>query len=140
MAGYKTMEQLQAALNKSISIAVEKTAKEAEDMLKKCVNEQYYKDPGFYPNVYERTETFLYSVAMTTINNKADIYIDINGMHYKNGFSPWQVVSWASESKHGAEYYQTGTEDFWSRFIDWCNENLIKILKENIQKQGIRFK
>ena len=61
-------------------------------------------------------------------------------MHYKNNFSPWQVVKWASESKHGADYYQTNTSDFWTTFIDWCNTNLIDILKMNLRKYGLKVK
>ena len=110
-------------------------------MLHTCIKEQYYEDPGFYPHVYQRTETFLSSVAYQMLSsNSAEIYVDGDGMHYKNGFDSWQVVSWASESKHGADYYQTGTEDFWTRFIDWCNENLLDILKKNLRLYGIQTK
>lgn len=121
--------------------AVQETAKTAKDMLHQYVDEQYYKDPGFYPNVYQRTETFLSHVVSKMLSsNSAEIYIDIEGMHYKNGFDAWQVVSWASESKHGAEYYQTDTEDFWTTFLEWCNDNLLNILKANLKKYGLTVK
>lgn len=138
---FKTMVELKSYVKSLCAKAVQETATEAKDMLYKCVDEQYYKDPEFYPNVYQRTEEFLSHVACQMLSsNSAEIYIDIEGMHYKNGFDPWQVVSWASESKHGADYYQTSTEDFWTTFIDWCNDNLVKILKKNLTKYGLKVK
>lgn len=137
----KTYKGLFKALNKNINKAVQETANEAKEKLHECIDEQYYNDPGFYPNVYKRTETFLSSAAMLMLSsNSAKIYIDIEGMHYMNNFNEWQVVEWASESKHGADYYQTDTEDFWTTFIDWCNDNLLDILVKNLKKNGLNVK
>lgn len=130
---------LQAYLSTICYLAVENTAKTAGEKLKECIKEQYYDDPGFYPDVYKRTEQFLGHAAYQLLsNNTAKIYVDTDGMHYKNNFDPWQVVSWASESKHGADYYQTDTADFWTVFTDWCNENLINILKDQLRKYGLK--
>lgn len=138
---FTTMVGLQNYIESACEKAIQETAKTAKDMLHQCVDEQYYKDAGFYPNVYQRTETFLsYVVSKMLSSNSAEIYIDIEGMHYKNGFDAWQVVSWASESKHGAEYYQTDTEDFWTTFLEWCNDNLLNILKANLKKYGLTGK
>lgn len=138
---FRTPVELQKYLQVLCDKAVKDTAEEAKKQLTKCIDEQYYNDPGFYPNVYERTEAFLNSAACQLISNgKAEIYIDGDGMHYRNGFNSWQVIEWASESKHGADYYQTSTEDFWSTYIDWCNENLIGLLKMNLQKVGLNVK
>ena len=60
-------------------------------------------------------------------------------MHYKNDISPWQVDKWASESKNGSYYYKKDTKDFWTVFIDWCNKNLMDLLKNNLRKQGFNF-
>ena len=130
-------KQIQDACNK----AVESTAITLIGKLQDCIDKQYYKDPGFYPNVYERTETFLKHVAYSMLSsNQAQIYVYIEGMHYKNNFSPWQVVKWASESKHGADYYQTNSKDFWTVFIDWCNDYLIDLLKKNLRQQGLNIR
>ena len=135
------MNDLKKQVDIACGKAVEATAITMMNKLQDCINEQYYKDPEFYPNVYKRTMTFFNHVAYDMLtSNKAQIYVDIEGMHYKNNFSPWQVVSWAAESKHGADYYQTGTEDFWSVFIEWCNDNLVDLLKSNLRKQGINIK
>lgn len=138
---FTTMVELQNYLESACEKAVKDTAQVAKEMLYQCVDEQYYGDPKFYPNVYQRTEEFLSHITSQLLSsNSAKVYIDIDGMHYKNGFSPWQVVSWASESKHGADYYQTDTMDFWTRFIEWCNDNLVNLLKNNLRKYGLKIK
>lgn len=137
----KTYKGLVTALNKNINVAVKETANEMKEKLQECIDEQYYHDPEFYPNIYKRTETFLSSAAMQMLSsNSAEIYVDIEGMHYKNGFDSWQIVRWASKSKHGSDYYQTGTSDFWTTFLDWCNNNLMNILKTNLRKHGLQVK
>lgn len=121
--------------------AVKDTAEEAKKQLTNCINIQYYKDPEFYPNVYKRTNTFLTSAACQLISGgTAEIFIDAEGMHYKNGFNSWKIINWASESKHGADLYQTTTPNFWSTYIEWCNDNLIDLLKKNLRKVGLSVK
>ena len=137
----KNINDLKKQVDIACSKAVENAAKEIKDKLYECIDAQYYKDLEFYPNVYKRTKTFLTHAAYLMLSsNSAQIYVDIEGMHYKNNFSSWQVVKWASESKHGAEYYQTSTDDFWTEFIDWCNENLFDLLKKNLRTQGLNVK
>lgn len=137
----RTYKGLVKALEKNINAAVKETADEMKEKLYECIDEQYYHDPEFYPNFYKRTETFLSSAAMRMLSsNSAEIYVDIEGMHYKNEFNSWQIVSWASESKHGSDYYQTETTDFWTTFLDWCNNNLMSILKRNLMKHGLQVK
>lgn len=137
----RNMNVLKKTVNVATNKAIQDTAKEAENELRKCIDDQYYKDPDFYPNIYERTEEFLrHATSQILLSNTAEIYVDIKGMHYKNNFSPWQVVKWASESKHGADYYQTSTTDFWTQFIDWCNTNLLNIFKKNLKKNGLNIK
>ena len=137
---FNTVVEIQNYIESACEKAILETSNTAQEELTRCIQEQYYNDPGFYPNVYERTETLLRSATYQMLSKtSSEIYVDIQGMHYKNGFSPWQVVSWASESKHGAEYYQTDTQDFWTTFIDWANKNLINILKQNLRKNGIKI-
>ena len=137
---FKNLGQLEDYLNTACNKAIDKTAKAAQEKLKECIDTQYYKDPSFYPNVYKRTQEFLNHAAYQLLTSKsAEVYIDIEGMHYKNSFSAWQVVSWASESKHGADYYQTDTTDFWTVFIEWCNDNLLNLLITNLKQAGLKI-
>lgn len=136
----KNVSDLQKIIEFACSKAVEETARTVMNKLHDCIDKQYYKDPDFYPNIYQRTHEFFNHVAYDMISsNNVQIYVDIEGMHYKNNFSPWQIVKWASESKHGAEYYQTNTDDFWTVFIEWCNKNLMNLLKCNLRNKGLKI-
>ncbi|MDE5830622.1 MAG: hypothetical protein K2H53_02870 [Clostridia bacterium] len=141
MATVKTYTALVNELNNRVTLSVQNVAKIVCDKLWECIDKQYYNDPGFYPNIYKRTETFLNSVTYEMLGkNSARVGIDIAGMHYKNGFSARQVVDWAKESMHGAPMYQTATEDFWSVFIEWADENIPELLKSELKKNGLNVK
>lgn len=137
---FTSVVDLQNYINISCNKAVESTAIIIRDKLKNFVNEQYYNDPEFYPNWYQRTETFLNSCAYEMLSsNKAQIGIDTDSMRYSNNFSGEQVALWASQSMHGAPYYQTNTQSYWSAFLEWADNNVILILKEELEKQGLKI-
>ena len=141
MATAKTYTVLVNELNKRVSTSVQNVAKVVCEKLSECIDEQYYRDPGFHPNIYKRTETFLNSATYEMLGkNSARVGIDTIGMHYKNGFSARQIVDWAKESMHGAPMYQTDTEPFWDVFIEWADENIPKLLKAELKKNGLNIK
>ena len=126
-------------VTKAVTIAVRNVAHEVCNKLHDCISEQYYLDPGFYPNVYKRTETFLNSAAYRMISDKSAIIgVDISSMHYKSGFSAKQIGEWASKSMHGSPLYQTSTNDFWSEFITWADANVPQLLKNELKRQGLK--
>ena len=67
MAQVKTYSALVKEINKRVTIAIQNVAKITCDKLKECIDEQYYQDPSFYPNIYQRTEQKGY-------NAKAQLY------------------------------------------------------------------
>ena len=141
MAQVRTYSALVNEINKRVEKAIKIVAEEVCKKLHECINEQYYNDPGFYPNVYQRTEAFLNSAAYEMLGgNSARVGIDTSSMHYKNGFSARQVVDWAKESMHGSSLYQTDTEDFWSVFIEWADDNVPLLLRSELKKQGLNVK
>ena len=128
-------------VKKACEEAVQETADIAHRKLQECISEQYYNDPEFSPKFYKRTEEFLNHAAYQILSSgTAEIYVDTEGMHYKNNFNAWQVVEWASMSMHGGEKYKTSTMDFWTAFIEWCDNNLISVLKTNLRKHGVSIK
>lgn len=138
---FSTIADLQSYIQSACEDAVCETAKTAMEKLQECIETQYYDDPEFYPEFYCRTEEFLNSATWQLLSStSAEVGVDTAYMRYKNGFDPKQVVEWASESMHGSWKYQTNTEDFWSVFLKWCDENLIKLLRQNLQKHGIKAK
>lgn len=141
MATVKTYSALVNEINKRVTLSVKNVAQIVCDKLRECIDEQYYHDPGFYPNIYKRTEAFLNSATYEMIGkDSARVGIDTTGMHYKNGFSARQVVEYAKESMHGAPMYQTETESFWDVFIEWADENVPKLLKNELKKNGLNVK
>lgn len=135
---FKTLLKLQKGIEKSIQEAVMETADIARVKLHDFIDEQYYNDPEFSPIFYQRTMQFLNSAMSSMLSkNSAEIYIDMESMEYKNA-SPYEVVSWASKSSHGG-LSPTSTPDFWTTFIEWCNDNLIELLKNNLAKRGIHI-
>lgn len=141
MAYYRTYSALVSELNNRVGIAVKNVAIIVCDKLHDCIDEQYYQDPEFYPNVYRRTETFLNSAMYEMLNNNsAVIGIDTDSMHYRNGFSAKQIVNWAAESMHGSPLYKTSTESFWDSFIEWADENIPILLRDELRNQGLQMK
>lgn len=137
---FSTMVQLQAMIQPLITKAIMAASVRITRELRNIVDEQYYKDPEFYPNIYCRTNMFLDSASYQLLGkNMAEIGINTDEMHYRNGFDPDQVVEWASESKHGADYFQTSTTDFWTVFEDWADKNVMKILREELVNQGLKL-
>lgn len=137
MAQVRTYTALVNEINKRITIAIQNVAKIVCDKLKECIDEQYYQDPEFYPNIYQRTEAFLNSSAYEMLGkNSARIGIDVSSMHYSNGFSAIKVVEYAKQSMHGSPLYQTNTEDFWTVFIEWADENVPILLRLELKRQG----
>ena len=136
---FTSVVDLQNYINLSCNKAVESTAIIIRDKLKNFVNEQYYNDPEFYTNWYQRTETFLNKCAYEMLSsNKPIIGIDTDSMKQSNSFSGEQVALWASQSMHGAPYYQTNTESYWDAFLEWADNNIVLILKEELEKQGLK--
>lgn len=141
MAQIKTYSALVKEINKRVTIAIQNVSKVTCDKLKECIDEQYYQDPQFYPNIYQRTEQFLNSTAYEMLGkDTAKVGIDTSTMHYKNGFSATQVVEWAKESMHGSPLYQTATEPFWDVFIEWADKNIPLLLRIELKRQGLTVK
>ena len=137
---FTQLVQLQAVMEPMITTALMSTARILAGKLRESIDEQYYQDPEFYPNIYKRTFRFLDSASYQLIGkNMAQIFVDTDSMSYYNGFDPDKVVEYASKSQHGAEYYQTSTENFWAVFETYCEENAIPILKSELQKAGLKL-
>lgn len=137
---FTSFVQLQPIIEPMITKALISTARILSEKLRESIDSQYYNDPDFYPNVYKRTNRFLDSASYQLVGkNMAEIFIDTDSMSYYNGFDPEQVVEYAGMSQHGSELYQTGTEDFWTTFENFCENNAIKILRAELQKAGLKL-
>ena len=137
---FTQLVQLQTMIQPMIQKALMSTARIMVKKLRECVDEQYYNDSGFSPNIYKRTYQLLDAAAYQMLGKTAaEIFMDTDYMHYYTGFDPDVILDWAGESKHGADYYQTETTDFWTTFQQWADENVPRILKEELIKQGLKI-
>jgi hypothetical protein len=137
---FTTMVQFQAMIEPMITKALMSTSRILVEKLRESIDTQYYSDPEFYPNIYKRTFRFLDSASYQLIGkNMAEIFVDTDSMSYYNGFDPDKVVEFAGQSQHGSELYQTSTEDFWTTFENFCEDNALKILRNELQKQGLKL-
>jgi hypothetical protein len=135
---FTSMVQFEQYIDKAIQNAIIAAARRISFELRKIVYEQYYGDPQFLPKFYRRTFSFLDSASYELIGKGlAEVGINTDEMHYFNGFDPDTVVENASHSWHGSEKFATSTADFWTVFEDWAEENALKILKEELVKQGL---
>ena len=137
---FNTMLELQNYVEHKVTEALRFASQRIREKLKEIIDEQYYNDINFQPSLYVRTEQLLNSATYTMLSSKtAMIYMDADGIWYKNGFDPAQVIEWAGlYSMHGGEMYQTSTTPFWEVFMDWCNGNVLNIVKEELKKVGIK--
>jgi len=137
---FTSIVQFQAYVEEKIQKALMAAAVRITRELRNFIKSQYYNDPEFYPNIYKRTYQFLDSASYRLIGkNLAEIGIDTDLMHYFNNFDPDQVVEWAAQSMHGAPLYQTSTTDFWTAFLNWADDNVMDILKEELKNQGLNI-
>lgn len=135
---FTSMVQFQQYIDKAIQNAIIASARRISFELRKIVDEQYYKDSEFTPKLYRRTFSFLDSASYELVGKGlAEVGINTDEMHYFNGFDPDTVVEYASHSWHGSERFATSTTDFWTTFQDWCDANVLKILKDELVNQGL---
>lgn len=137
---FSTAVQFKELIKVPIKKALMATARRMTEELRNTVDKQYYQDPLFYPNIYRRSYKFLDAASYDLIGeNLAEIGIDTDLMNYYNGFDADAVVDYAAHSMHGSELYQTDTEDFWTVYLEWCNNNVIPIFIEELQNQGLQI-
>ena len=80
---FTSMIQLESFINSRITKALMAASVRIREELRNIIDEQYYKDPEFYPNIYKRTYTFLDSASYELIGkNLAEIGINTDEMHY----------------------------------------------------------
>lgn len=146
MAIIKSFTELENILSKRIGNAVEKTANLMCKKLKECIKEEYYEQ--YEPQFYKRTHEFLNSAVYNMLNTNtasigiSDKYLNFHYPQQNSSSRQWTGVHqtfMASLGLHGSPYiYREGA--FWETFEKWCDENVLRLFKEELQKQGIDIK
>ena len=138
MAQYKTYSALVSAMNKNINIAVENACNRVLGTLQQLIDTEYYDQ--FEPDYYKRTYQFWRSATTKMLTqNCGEIFMDEDAMNYGTYWDGELQLQFASRGYHGTTAIQTEGR-FWQTFLDFCEQNAVKILKEELIKQGIQVK
>ena len=138
MAQYKTYSALVSAMNKNINIAVENACNRLLGTLQELIDTEYYDQ--FEPDFYIRSYQFWRSATTKMLTqNCGEIFMDEDAMNYGTYWDGELQLQFASRGYHGTTAIQTEGR-FWQTFLDFCEQNAVKILKEELIKQGIKVK
>ena len=138
MAQYKTYSALVSAMNKNINIAVENACNRLLGTLQQLIDTEYYDQ--FEPDFYIRSYQFWRSATTKMLTqNCGEIFMDEDAMNYGTYWDGELQLQFASRGYHGTTAIQTEGR-FWQTFLDFCEQNAVKILKEELIKQGIQVK
>lgn len=133
---FTSYSALQKEINRRAGIAVQNTAVKVVEYLRQYVKEDYYD--VYDPQEYVRTYQFMNSPMYEMLEqNVAKIFINTGNMHYKEVSGDW-VARMASLGLHGGSIFVEGY--FWKDFIEWAEENVPRLLKEELRKQGLNVK
>ena len=138
MAIYKTYSALVTAMNKNINIAVENACNRLLGTLQELIDTEYYDQ--FEPDRYIRSYQFWRSATTKMLSqNCGQIFMDETAMDYGSYWTGEKQLEYASQGYHGHTDFQTEGR-FWQSFIDFCEQNAVKFLKEELRKIGIKVK
>lgn len=134
---FKTRVEIQNGLEPLVSQAVENACDRLLEKLQELIESEYYDQ--YTPKQYERKRQF-YRSAMTKMLSKTSgqIFMNEDAMDYGQFWSGELQLLYASQGFHGSEYIQTEGA-FWNSFIEYCDENAVNILIEELKKQGLKI-
>lgn len=148
---FTSMVDIETYIGNKCSIAIKNTAIKLQEKLKEYINEDYYE--LYSPSIYDRTYKFLNSATHKMLNeNYAEVgffedYLNYNypsrytskSSNYEGHWTGEDQLYAADAGIHGNVSIQTDGH-FFKDFIQYCNENAINILREELKKQGINTK
>lgn len=140
MAAFKNFSDLEKALNKSINTAVENSCNRLLGTLQEIIDSEYYD--VFDPEYYKRTYQFWRSAVTKMFRqNCGVVFMDKTAMNYNTFWTGEKQLLHASRGSHGGFVTdETRQHRFWEVFINFCQNNAVNILKEELKKQGIPVK
>jgi len=133
---FTTMVQTENFIQSACTKAVEKASSRICDQLHYFIWDDYYA--LYDPIAYSRSYSFLESAMTRMLSpNSADIYMNADNMKYGDYWDGETQLYMADAGFHGnVGIWREGF--FWKDFEKWCNENAIRILREELANQGIK--
>lgn len=137
MTKYKAYPTLISAINKNIHIAVKNTCNRLLGNLQEIIDTEFYD--VFEPDYYKRTYQFWKSATTKMLNQACgQVFMDKSVMNYNNFWTGEKQLYAANIGSHGGWITdETKEHRFWDTFIEFCENNVINILKEELRKQGL---
>lgn len=133
----KNMNDIKKQIDATCSRAVENACNRLLGSLQQIIDEEFYD--VFDPQYYRRTYQFWKSATTKMLNQTCgQVFMDKSAMNYNNFWTGERQLQSANIGSHGGiSTDETKEHRFWDVFIDFCEENCIKILKEELRKQGL---
>lgn len=120
--------------------AIENACNRLLGRLQEILDEEYYEQ--FDPERYKRTYQFWESATTKMLKNTCgQVFMNPRAMNYKAGWSGEKQIITAAKGLHGGwDYEGVSDHKYWEVFMDYCEQNAVKILKEELKTQGIPVK
>ena len=136
----KNVNDLKKQVDIACSKAVENTCNRLLGSLQQIIDEEFYD--VFYPQYYHRTYQFWQSATTKMLTqNCGQVFMNKSAMNYNSFWTGERQILAASIGSHGGLITdETKEHRFWEVFIDFCEENCINILKEELRKQGLNVR
>ena len=133
---FATMVSLENYIESACEKAVQNACNRLLGTLQQLIDTEYYDQ--FEPDYYRRTYQFWKSATTRMLTkNCGEIFMDEDAMNYVSYWDGELQLQFASRGYHGTTAIQTEGR-FWSAFVQYCEQNAVNILREELAKQGIK--
>lgn len=143
MPVFKTTVEINNYIEGVCEQAIKAVAERMVVELESYIREDFYNQ--YKPKFYDRTYKLLKSPNYNMIDSKsAKIFIDFSSINYLiddpvYDYDKTDIVKLASLGYHGTiDIFRPGM--FWEDFIEWCNKNVLYLMKLELNKRGIPVK
>lgn len=135
---FKTTVELQNYMEKLCSKAVESACNRLLGTLQELIDSEYYDK--YEPDFYHRTYQFWRSATIKMLSsNCGQVFMDADAMNYGAYWDGETQLYMADAGFHGSTYiYEDG--HFFKKFVEFCEDNAVNILREELAKVGIQTK
>lgn len=137
---FSTTVSLKNYLESACEKAVRTACNRLLGMLQQMIDEEYYAvyDPVWYKRTYQFWESATAEMLSKTCGQ---IFMNPNAMNYGSGWSGMEQIQAANLGQHGGITTAITVEHrYWDKFMEYCDKNAVRILKEELKNQGLSVK
>ncbi len=135
---FTTMIGLENFVESACKIAIESACNRLLGTLQQYILTEYYDD--FTPEYYRRKYQFFESAMTQMLNNTTGkVFMNPNAMNYGDYWDGETQINMAARGYHGSAYIKTEGK-YWDSFMKFCEQNAVKILKEEIVQELARHR